>query len=274
MKEVEVLIKPSPKWVGLRLRELWRYRELLLFLTWRDIKVRYKQTVLGAAWAIIQPFLAMVVFSLFFGKLLGVSSGELPYPIFNYSALVPWTYFANSLTTATNSMVTHRGIITKIYFPRLILPFSSVLPGLIDFAIAFVFLVGMMFFYGIVPTQAIWMLPLFVLLIIMTALGIGLWLSAMNAIYRDIRYIVPPLIQTWMFATPIVYSSNIIPEKWRLLYGLNPMAGVIEGFRWALLGKGGPPGPMLWISVGVVVILLIGGLFYFRRMEKTFQDVI
>lgn len=268
------IIRPSRGWVPLKLRELWEYRELLAFLTWRDIKVRYKQTVIGAGWAIIQPFFTMVVFSVFFGWLARMPSEGIPYPIFAYSALVPWMYFANALSQASNSLVEHRRVITKIYFPRLILPLASVLAGLLDFAIAFTVLVGMMLFYGILPTAAIWTVPLFILLAMTTALGVSLWLSALNVEYRDVRYAIPFLIQFWLFATPIAYPSTIVPERWRALYGLNPMAGVVEGFRWALLGKAEGPGPILAVSVAAIPLLLIGGLFYFRRMEKTFADVV
>lgn len=268
------IIRPSRGWVRLDLRELWGYRELLYFFVWRDLKVRYKQTVLGAAWAIIQPLFTMVVFSVFFGRLAQIPSDGIPYPIFAYAALVPWMYFANALSSATNTMVEHQRVITKVYFPRVILPISAVLSGLVDFTIAFIVLVGMMLFYGIVPTMAIWTVPLFVLLAMITALGVGLWLSALNVEYRDVRYAIPFLIQFWLFATPIAYPSSLVPERWRVLYGLNPMAGVVEGFRWALLGKEQGPGPMLAVSVAAVILLLIGGLFYFRRMEKTFADVV
>jgi lipopolysaccharide transport system permease protein len=216
----------------------------------------------------------MVVFSVFFGRLAQIPSDGIPYPIFAYAALVPWMYFANALSSATNTMVEHQRVITKVYFPRVILPISAVLSGLVDFTIAFIVLVGMMLFYGIVPTMAIWTVPLFVLLAMITALGVGLWLSALNVEYRDVRYAIPFLIQFWLFATPIAYPSSLVPERWRVLYGLNPMAGVVEGFRWALLGKEQGPGPMLAVSVAAVILLLIGGLFYFRRMEKTFADVV
>ncbi len=268
-----ILIRPSRGWVALNLRDLWLYRELLYFLTWRDIKVRYKQTVLGAAWAVLQPFFTMVVFSIFFGRLAQVPSDGIPYPIFAYCALVPWSYFAGGLERAGNSLVGSANLITKVYFPRLAIPISAVLAGLLDFAIAFVVLLGMMLYYGIVPTAAILTLPLFLLLAIATALAVGLWLSALNVQYRDVRYTIPFLTQFWLFATPIAYSSSLVPEQWRALYGLNPMAGVVEGFRWALLGKS-PPGPLLAVSVTVVVVLLIGGLYYFRRTEKTFADVV
>jgi len=268
------IIRPSSGWVPLRLEELWEYRELLYFLTWRDIKIRYKQTVIGAGWAIIQPFFTMIVFSVFFGKLAGIPSEGLPYPVFYFSALLPWMYFANALNKATNTMIEHQHVITKVYFPRIILPLSAVLSGLLDFGIAFTILIGMMFFYGIVPTTAFLLLPLFLLLAVATALGAGLWLSAWNAIYRDVKYAVPFLVQLWMFASPVAYPSSLVPEHWRWLYGLNPMAGVIEGFRWAVTGQGQPPGLALFASAGAVLLLVIGGLFYFQKMEATIADVV
>jgi lipopolysaccharide transport system permease protein len=267
-------IRPPTGWASLGLRELWEYRELLYFLTWRDIKVRYKQTALGAAWAIIQPFFMMVVFSLFFGKLGGMKSDGLPYPVFVYCALLPWQLFAFALTESSNSLVGNQNLITKVYFPRLVVPISAVLGGLIDFAIAFVILLGMMAYYRIVPGVAILTLPLFILLAIMTALGVGLWLSALNVQYRDVRYTIGFLTQFWLFATPVAYPSSIVPAPWRALYGLNPMAGVVEGFRWALLGKADPPGALLAVSVAAVIVLLVGGLHYFRRMERTFADIV
>ena len=267
------LIRPSRGWVALNLRDLWLYRELLYFLTWRNIKVRYKQTVLGAAWAVLQPFFTMVVFSIFFGRLAQVPSDGIPYPIFAYCALVPWSYFAGALDRAGNSLVGSANLITKVYFPRLAIPISAVLAGLLDLAIAFVVLLGMMLYYGIVPTAAVLTLPLFLLLAVATALAVGLWLSALNVQYRDVRYTIPFLTQFWLFATPIAYSSSLVPERWRALYGLNPMAGVVEGFRWALLGKE-PPGPLIAVSAIVVILLLVGGLYYFRRMERSFADVV
>src|SRR5438552_1645126 len=266
-------IKPETGLASLGLKELWEYRELLYFLTWRDVKVRYKQTVLGAAWAIIQPFFMMVVFSLFFGRLARVPSDGIPYPVFAYCALLPWQLFAHALSESSNSLVANERLITKVYFPRLCVPISAVLGGLIDFAIAFVILLLMMFYYGIRPTWAIVMLPGFVLLVIATSLGVGLWLSALNVRYRDVRYTITFLVQFWLFATPVAYPSSIVPERWRPLFGLNPMAGVVEGFRWALLGSK-PPGAMLAVSVAVVIVLLIGGLYYFRRMEQEFADVV
>ena len=267
-------IKPETGWTSLGLRELWDYRELLYFLTWRDIKVRYKQTVLGAAWAIIQPFFMMVVFSLFFGRLAHVPSDGIPYPIFTFCALLPWGLFAQALTESSNSLVANERLITKVYFPRLIIPISAVLGGLIDFAIAFVILLLMMVYYGIRPTWAIVMLPAFLLLAIMTALGVGLWLSALNVKYRDVRYTITFLVQFWLLATPVAYPSSIVPARWRPLFGLNPMAGVVEGFRWALLGKSEGPGVLLAVSIVVVILILIGGLYYFRRMEAEFADVV
>ena len=269
-----LIIEPSKGWVPIHLGELWKYHELLFFLVWRDIKVRYKQTVLGVAWAVIQPFFTMVVFSIFFGALAKVPSDGIPYPIFAYCALLPWQLFAYALNQSSNSLVANQGLITKVYFPRLIAPISSVLAGLMDFAIAFVILIGMMLFFHVTPTVAILTLPLFVLLAVASALSVGLWLSALNVQYRDVAYTIPFLTQFWLFATPIAYSSSLVPESFRLLYGLNPMAGVVEGFRWALLGTVNPSWPLLGMSVGVVVLLLISGLYYFRRMEKSYADVV
>lgn len=273
-KGIVTLIQPSRGLVSLKLAELWEYRELLYFLTWRDIKVRYKQTAIGAAWAIIQPFFAMVIFSIFFGQLAKIPSDGIPYPIFAYCALLPWQLFAHALNESSNSLVANQGLITKVYFPRLIIPVAPVLAGLVDFGIAFLVLIGMMLYYGIMPTFAVLTIPLFLILAVATALSVGLWLSALNVEYRDVRYTIPFLTQFWLFATPVAYSSSLVPESWRALYGLNPMAGVVEGFRWALLGKAEGPGALLAVSVIVVVGLLIGGLFYFRRMEKTFADVV
>jgi len=266
-------IEPSSGWVSLRLGELWEYRELLYFLVWRDIKVRYKQTALGAAWAILQPVLTMVVFSVFFGRLAKVPSDGIPYPVFALAALVPWQLFAYAVSESTNSLVVSQNLIKKVYFPRLVVPIASVLAGLVDFAISFLVLLGLMAYYGIRPTPAIAVLPLFILFAVASALSVGLWLSALNVQFRDVRYTIPFLTQFWMFATPVAYPSSLVPEKWRALFGLNPMAGVVEGFRWALLGKSTSPGPLLWVSIVAVVGLLLGGLMYFRRMESTFADV-
>jgi lipopolysaccharide transport system permease protein len=267
-------IAPSTGWVSLKLNELWEYRELLYFLIWRDIKVRYKQTALGATWAIIQPFFTMVVFSLFFGHLAKMPSDNIPYPIFSFAALVPWTFFANGLGQSSNSLVGSANLITKVYFPRLTIPLASVLSGVVDFALAFVVLLAMMLYYGIVPTINVLWLPLFVLLALITSLGVGLWLSALNVEYRDVRYVVPFITQFWMFATPIAYPSSLLHEPWRTLYALNPMVGVVEGFRWALLRSNAAPGPMIAVSSAAALIILISGAFYFRRMEKTFADIV
>lgn len=273
-KRVILRIAPSRGWVSLGLGELWEYRELLFFLVWRDIKVRYKQTALGAAWAVIQPFFTMVLFSLFFGRLAGMKSDGVPYPIFSYAALVPWAFFAHGLSESANSLVGSGHLIKKIYFPRLAIPIATVLAGIIDFAIAFAVLLGMMLYYGIRPTtNALW-LPLFLLLALVSSLGVGLWLSALNVQFRDVRYMVPFITQFWLFATPIAYPSSLLSEPWRTLYGLNPMVGVVEGFRWALLGTSTAPGPIIIVSALAALAILIGGAFYFRRMERTFADVV
>jgi lipopolysaccharide transport system permease protein len=267
-------IAPSTGWVSLKLHELWEYRELLYFLVWRDIKVRYKQTVLGVAWAIIQPFLTMVVFSVFFGRLAKIPSDGVPYPVFSYAALVPWTFFAHGLTQASNSIVGSSNLIKKIYFPRLAVPISSVTSGVVDFVLAFTVLLGMMFYYGIVPTVNLLWTPLLLLLALVTSLGVGFWLSALNVQFRDVRYTVPFLTQLWLFATPVAYPSSLLPEPWRTLYGLNPMVGVVEGFRWALLGTDTAPGPIIIVSALISLVLLVGGAFYFRHLERTFADLV
>ena len=272
-QEFHLVIEPSHSWLRLDLGDLWRYRELLFFLTWRDVMVRYKQTLLGAAWAILQPVLTMVIFSIIFGQLAKLPSEGIPYPIFTFTALLPWQLFAFALTNSSNSLVGSQNLVSKVYFPRLVIPVASVLPGLVDFGISFLVLVGMMIFYHVPLSGRMLILPLFLLLALATALAVGLWLSALNVEYRDIRYVVPFLTQFWMYATPVAYSSTLIPEKWRLLYGLNPLTGVVEGFRWALLGSG-DVGGLLWVSVGIVILLLVGGLVYFKRMEDTFADVI
>jgi lipopolysaccharide transport system permease protein len=272
--DVVTLIYPSKGWVPLRLGDLWRYRELLYFLVWRDVKVRYKQTALGVAWAVLQPLGLMVVFSVFFGRLAGVPSDGLPYPVFAYCALLPWQLFAHAMTESGNSLVANQNLITKIYFPRLAIPVAAVLAGLVDFGIAFLLLLGMMAWFRIVPTAAVWTLPLFVLLAVAAALAVGCWLSALNVQYRDVRYTIPFLTQLWLFATPIAYASSLVPERWQALYGLNPMAGVVEGFRWALLGAPPPSASMLAVSASVTAAFLIGGLVYFRRMERGFADVV
>lgn len=273
-KFVHTVLEPPKGWAPLELKELWKFRELLLFLTWRDIKVRYKQTALGATWAILQPVMTMILFSVIFGNLAKLPSDGFPYPIFTFSALLPWQLFAFALSQSSNSLVGNQNLVSKVYFPRLVVPFSSVLAGVLDFAIAFTVLIGLMIFYGITLTPAIFLLPLFLLFAITSALAVGLWLSALNVKYRDIRYVVPFLTMFWMYATPIAYSSSLIPEKWLWLYSLNPMTGVVEGFRWALLGKSSLDMVSLSISAIVVVLLFIGGLFYFKRMESSFADLI
>jgi lipopolysaccharide transport system permease protein len=267
-------IEPRKGWIALGLKDLWQYRELLFFLTWRDIKVRYKQTALGAAWAIIQPLFTMLVFTLFFGRLAKVPSDGIPYPLFSYAALLPWQLFAYALTESSNSVVANERLITKVYFPRLVIPLASILAGLVDFFIAFALLICMMIWYGVRPTWAVFTLPFFVVLTMATAFGVGLWLSALNVQYRDVRYTLTFIVQFWLFASPVAYSSTLVPAGWRPFYGLNPMSGVIEGFRWALLGKAPAPGTMLWVSVVVVAALNLGGLYYYRRMEKTFADIV
>ena len=272
-----VRITPPSGWWAIRFGELWEYRELVYFFVWRDIKIRYKQTAVGAAWAVLQPFLTMLIFSLFFGALAHIPSQGLPYPIFYYSALLPWMYFAASLQNATNTIVENQRVITKVYFPRLALPISAVFSGLVDFAISFLMFVAMMAYYHIHPTLAVFWMPVFLLMAVLTALGMGLWLSALNAIYRDVRYVVPFLVQFWMFASPVVYPSSLVSArwpKWAWLYGLNPMVGVIEGFRWSIAGSGDPPGRLVLISAGVVLVVLLSGLAYFQRMETTIADVV
>jgi lipopolysaccharide transport system permease protein len=267
-------IERSHGWVALQLKELWAYRELLYFLIWRDVKVRYKQTVLGVAWAIIQPVFTMIVFSLFFGRLGKIPSDGIPYPIFAYAALVPWTFFSHGLTQASNSLVGSANLIKKVYFPRLSVPIAAVTSGLIDFSVAFIVLVGMMLYYGIFPTLNVIWLPFLLLLTLATSLGVSLWLSALNVQFRDVRYVIPFVTQLWLFATPIAYPSSLLSEPWRTLYSINPMVGVVEGFRWALLGAKTAPGPMVIVSSLAALALLVGGAFYFRRLEKTFADVV
>ncbi|MBI3001830.1 MAG: ABC transporter permease [Deltaproteobacteria bacterium] len=269
-----IRIRPVSGGVRLNLGDLWEYRELLYFLVWRDLKVRYKQTVLGAAWAIIQPLFLMLVFTVFFGRLIGVPSEGLPYSIFAYTALLPWQLFARALSDASVSLVANERVITKVYFPRLLVPAAAVISSLVDFAIAFVLLLGMMLFYGVYPGSSIIALPVFILLALIAALGVGFWLSALNAIYRDVRYTLPFLTQLWMFATPVVYPSSLVPRKWWLLYSLNPMVGVVEGFRWSLLGKAAPSETMLVVSAVVVLFIFGAGIVYFGRMEQTLADVI
>jgi lipopolysaccharide transport system permease protein len=269
----EIVIRPSRGWVALGMPELWSYRELLYFLTWRDIKVRYKQTGLGAAWAILQPVLTMLVFSVFFGRLAKVPSDGVPYPLFTLTGLLPWQLFSYALTQSSNSVIANKNLIAKVYFPRLIVPIAAVLSGLVDFVIAFAILLVMMFYYGVSPGVAILIIPLAVLFTVVSALAVGLWLSALNVKYRDVQYAIPFLTQFWMFLTPIAYSSSLVPAKWRLLYGLNPMAGVVDCFRWALLGHAPSSAAVVGVSGAVVVVAFVAGLAYFRRVEKTFADL-
>jgi lipopolysaccharide transport system permease protein len=267
-----IRIEPPRRFFELRLREVWAYRELLYFFIWRDVKIRYKQTAIGVLWVILQPVLNMLVFTLFFGRLAKLPSDGLPYPVFYFAALVPWMYFSYSLSYATTIVVDSQNLITKVYFPRLILPISAALSGLVDFAIGFIVLAIFCFAYHILPTLAALWLPVLLLLALFTALGVGLWLSALNALYRDVRYVIPFLIQFWMFASPVAYPSSLVPARWRWLYGLNPMAGVIDGFRWAITGRGQAPGLLLLASSAAVAVVLLGGLFFFNRMESTVAD--
>jgi lipopolysaccharide transport system permease protein len=269
-----VHIKPSKGWHGLDAREFWHHRELLYFLTWRDIKVRYKQTALGAAWAVLAPFLTMLLFSVVFGHLVDVPSDGVPYPLFSFAALVPWMFFANAMTFGANSLVVNPDLVTKVYFPRVMMPGAAILGGLVDLAIAFVVLVGMTLVYGIVPGPEVVVLVPLVVLLVITTLAVALWLAALNVEYRDIRYLLPFLLQMWFFATPIAYPSSLLGEPWRTLLGLNPVAGVVEGFRWALLDTSPAPGPMLLVSSAVAIVMFLTGLFYFQRVEGRFADVI
>ena len=265
-------IEPPLKWFELRLAELWAYRELLYFLVWRDVKIRYKQTVLGIAWVVAQPLLTMLVATLFFGKLAKLPSQGLPYSVFCFAAVVPWAYFSTALTAATNVMVDNQRVITKVYFPRLILPFAAALSGLVDFSIGFVVLLIFTFSHGIRPAWTLLLLPIFALLAVCTVLGVGLWLSALNALYRDVKYLIPFLVQFWTLASPVYYSSTMVPARYRWVYGLNPMAGVIDGFRWSLTGTGYPPTAALFASVCIVLLALLGGLLFFNRMEGSIAD--
>lgn len=270
----QTVIRPPSKWPNIDLQEIWAYRELLLILAWRDVSVRYKQSVVGIGWAILQPLLMTLIFTIVFGKFAKLPSEGVPYPIFTFCALLPWNYFARSLTDSSNSLVGSAHLVTKVYFPRLVLPLSKVLAGLIEFGIGFVILVGMMIWYGIAPTAGLLLLPLFLLFAMVTSLAIGLWLTAINVKYRDVVFVVPFIVQFWMYASPVAYSITIVPERWQWLYGLNPMVGVIEGFRWALLGKTPPNPEVILISMACVLLLLVGGLFYFKHMERTFADII
>lgn len=271
-----VVIQPPTKWAALHLKELWGHRELFWVFAWRDLKVRYKQTELGIAWAVLQPFFTMIVFSLVFGRLagLGADTGGIPYPVFSFAALLPWTYFAATVTRASGVLVDSASLVTKVYFPRLLLPLSSTVSGVVDLGIAFIVLIGLMLFYGLVPTWGVLMIPLFVLLAAGAALGVGLWLAALNVEYRDVRFLTPFLVQTWMYLTPVVYPISRVPARFQALYAVNPMVGVVEGFRWALFGQTHFPAAALAISVAITVPMIISGLFFFRRMERMFADVV
>jgi lipopolysaccharide transport system permease protein len=267
-----LFIRPRSTWLEFRLAELWRFRELMYFFVWRDVKIRYKQTLLGLAWVIVQPLLTMLVFTIFFGRLAKMPSQGLPYPEFYLAAVVPWAYFSNALLSVTNIVVENQRVITKVYFPRLVLPLSAALSGLVDFFIGFLVLMVFTLSYGLRPSFPILLMPLFLLLAVMTVLGVGLWLSALNALYRDVRYLIPFLVQFWMLASPVAYPSSMVPGRWRWVYGLNPMVGVIEGFRWALTGKVPSPGPALYASIAIVCVLVFGGLLFFNRMEGAIAD--
>lgn len=271
----KLVLKPSNGWVPLDLKDLWRYRELIYFMTWRDLTVRYKQTLLGVSWAILRPLLTMVVFSIFFGGLAKMPSDGVPYPIFTFTALLPWELFVTALTIASRSLVNNSNMITKVYFPRIILPISSILGGVADFGIAFLVMIAMMIFYQFTPTVNVWIIPFLLILTIMASIGVALWLSAMNVLYRDVGYVTPFIQQLWLYITPIAYPASLVPEKWQLVYALNPMTGVVEGFRWALLGTmQNPPVNLLLTSTTVALVLLVSGLFYFRRMERLFADMV
>jgi lipopolysaccharide transport system permease protein len=268
------IIRPSKGRFGIDFKELWRYRELFYFLIWRDIKVRYKQSLLGAGWAILQPLLTMIIFTIFFGRWAGIPTDDVPQPVFYFAGILPWQLLQSGVSKAGTSLVASRNLITKIYFPRIAVPVAPIIAGLLDFVIAFLILIGLMFFYGITPTTALWTLPLFLLLTIITATGVGVWLAGLNVTYRDIGYVIPFLLQVWFFLSPIVYSANIVPDNLQPFYDLNPMAGVIQGFRWAILGTGQPDAMDLIASIGIALLLLISGVIYFKRMERTFADVV
>lgn len=274
MENTRIIIDSKNNPQLLNLKDIWLYRELFLFLVWRDIKVRYKQTVLGAAWAVIQPVLSMIIFSIIFGKLAGLPSEGVPYPIFTFAALLPWQLFSFALTNSSNSLVNEKNLITKVYFPRIIIPLSSIIAGLLDFIIALVIFFILMIFYRINFTWRLTLIPLFIFIAIITALSVGLWLTSLNVKYRDVRYVIPFLTQFWLYATPIAYSSSLIPENWMWVYSLNPMVGVVEGFRWMMIGHELQFPPYFFISIVVVIVILLTGFMYFKKTEDTFADVI
>lgn len=271
-----IIIRPSSGWVPLKLDDLWEHRELVLFLAWRDLKVRYKQTVLGVVWVILQPLLMTLVFTVVFGRFIAPTSAGsgVPYPLFAFCGLLPWQFFAYVLNNASNSLVASERLITKVYFPRLVIPLSGVLSGLVDFAVAFAVLIGMIFYYRIAPTPALWLLPCFLLLAVACAVGVGLWLAALTIQYRDVRHMIPFVSQVWFFMSPVAYPVTLVAENWRWLYGLNPMAGVIQGIRWSLVGAGEMLDGWVWLSVLVTAMLLVSGLYYFRGVERHFADVV
>jgi len=273
-KMIKRRLQATKGWVSLDFKEIFLFKDLLYFLTWKEIKVRYRQTIMGMSWAVLQPFFTMVVFSIFFGKLAKMPSDGIPYPLFCYSAMLPWLLFANGVTKSANSLVSNAPLLKKVYLPRIFLPLSTIVSGLIDFILAFIILIGMMFYYGMTPTVNIIWLPFFILFAVCASFGVGVVLSALNVQFRDVRFLVPFMVQLWMFLTPVVYPTSLLAERWQLLYSLNPMVGVVDGFRWALLGVGSRPGSSIIISLLVVLVLLIGGVFYFRRMEKIFADVV
>lgn len=274
MENIEsIVIEPSRGWLDLQLRSVWQFRELLFFLVWRDLKVRYKQTLLGVAWVVVQPLANTLIFSVLFGVLLSAPSDGSPYPLFVLAGLLPWQYFSRALDRSSNSVVDQASLITKVYFPRLIVPLAGVLAGLVDFLISFLVLVVMMVIYQTKPTPAILLLPFFLLLAMVTAFGFGLWFSALNVKYRDVKQLMPFILQIWMYLTPVVYSANLLPEQLRWLLGLNPLTGVVEGFRWALLGSAAP-GPLFLLSIAIAIAVFIGGAIYFRRTERLFADII
>jgi lipopolysaccharide transport system permease protein len=267
-------IRPASGWLALDLRELWAYRELIYFLSWREIKVRYKQTAIGVAWAVLQPLAMMLIFTIFFGRLAKIPSDGVPYPLFAYVALLPWQLFSRTMTESTNSLVADQRLITRVYFPRIIVPISTTIAAVVDFMISAVLLLGLMLFYGVVPSTTVIWLPVFLLLMIITALGVGFWLSALNVEYRDVAYTIPFINQFWFFLTPVVYPSSLVPERWQTLYGFNPMVGVIEGFRWALLGVGEGPSSMLAVSILIALFSFVSGIIWFQRREQTFVDAL
>lgn len=270
-------IRATRGWSGVDVRELWRYRELIYFLVWRDVKVRYKQTLLGALWAILQPFLTMVVFSVFFGRFIGVPTDGSPYPVFSYAALLPWQLLEAGVSKAGTSLVAGRNLVTKVYFPRIAIPMAPILAGLVDFALAAVVYLGMIVYYQVRPGWEVLALPAFLLVTIMTTVGVSLWLAALNVSYRDVAFVIPFLVRVWFFVTPVTYPVSVVPQAYQPLYWMNPMVGVVEGFRWSLYAAGEGvvfPWNLMAISAGVALVLVVTGTAFFRRMERTFADLV